>query len=400
MTESTVQKILKAVEKKGDAALLNFTRRFDRFHATARNIEVARSERRSAWKRVDPQIIRALKNVAQRIRRFHEKQRPKDYLLKESGILTGLRWGPLDRVGIYIPGGRAAYPSTVLMNAIPASVAGVSEIVMVTPTPEGILNPAVLVAADLSGVHRIFRVGGAQAIAALAFGTKTIPKVDKIVGPGNRFVAEAKRQVFGIVGIDSIAGPSEVVILADNSANPTWIAADLIAQAEHDPEAIPLVLSPSRPLLTKIRREVERRIKLIPRRKIAEAAFIKNGDAIWVRDLEAGCDWINRRAPEHVEIQTGNPRKWAKKIRHAGAIFLGPFSPVAAGDYGVGPNHVLPTGGTARFSSPLGVHDFMKATSVIEIKYEALKRLAQTTETLARMEGLTGHAESVEVRFQ
>lgn len=397
--EEPVRKILRAVAKRGDQALLGYTRRFDHFRTGAKGLEVTRQERKAAWKKVDPKVIQALKTAAQRIRRFHQKEFSRSWSLKEAGIKTGLRWLPIETVGLYVPGGRASYPSTVLMNGIPAGIAGVKEIVMVTPAPEGIVNPVTLVAADLIGVSRIFKIGGAQAIAALAYGTKTIPKVDKIVGPGNRFVAEAKRQLFGQVGIDSIAGPSELVVIADDSANPIFVAADLVAQAEHDPEARPTLISPSATVIRQIAREVERQVEKIERRAIAKQAFWRNGTKIKVRTLAEACVKANEIAPEHLSLQVRNPQKLLPQIRHAGAIFLGPYSAVALGDYVAGPNHVLPTGGTARFSSPLGVYDFMKGTSLIEITEAGLKKLAPVVSLLARTETLTGHAKSVEVRL-
>ncbi len=397
--ENSVRKIIRAVARRGDQALLEYTRRLDRFRLSANRLEVTRAERRGAWKKADPRVIAALKIAANRIRRFHERQVPKGWTLAEPGIKTGLRWTPLDKVGIYVPGGRASYPSTVLMNAIPARLAGVGEIIMATPAPEGVINPVTLVAAEIAGVDRIFRIGGAQAVAAMAYGTKTIPRVDKIVGPGNVYVAEAKRQLFGTVGIDSIAGPSELVVIADDSANPVFVAADLVAQAEHDPEARPTLISPSAKMIRRVAREVERQVKRIGRRAIAERAFRRHGTKIKVRNLAEACQRANQIAPEHLSLQVRNPKGLLKKIRHAGAIFLGPYSAVALGDYITGPNHVLPTAGTARFSSPLGVYDFMKATSVVEINPAGLKKLAPAADRLARSEGLTAHAKSVEVRL-
>ncbi|MBI2501498.1 MAG: histidinol dehydrogenase [Deltaproteobacteria bacterium] len=396
--EQTVKKILKEVRQNGDRAVLKYTKQFDHHSLRAKKMEVTRSERKAAWKKVSPELIRALRMAASRIHRFHERQQIKSWELREKGVRTGLRWSPIERVGIYVPGGRASYPSSVLMNAIPAKVAGVSTIIMTTPFPSGKGNPALLVAADLAGVDRIFKIGGAQAIGALAYGTKGIPSVDKIVGPGNVYVAEAKRQLFGTVGIDMVAGPTEIVIIADLSANPAWIAADLIAQAEHDPEARPLVLSPSRSLLKKVRQEVEKRISRMDRKEIIHASFMKHGDAIHVTSLEKACELSNRIAPEHLEIHVKKPRKLLPKIRHAGAIFLGPYSPAALGDYAAGPNHVLPTSATARFSSPLGVYDFIHASSVVQVSKAGWRRLSLITRELALSEGLTAHAESVCVR--
>ncbi|MBI2982340.1 MAG: histidinol dehydrogenase [Deltaproteobacteria bacterium] len=398
--ERVVRKIIADVSRKGDRALFAYTKKFDHFSATSKNIEVSRQERRDAWRKLDRQTIHALKRAADRIRGFHSRQKNVSWMTKKGGIELGLRWTPLERVGIYVPGGRAVYPSTVLMNAIPAKIAGVSEIIMTTPCPGGKSHPALLVAADLAGVDRIFKVGGAQAIAALAYGTKSVPRVDKIVGPGNQFVAEAKRQIFGKVAIDMIAGPTELVVVADDSANPSWIAADLISQAEHDPEARPILISPSSKLIKRVAKEVAKQISQIPRRRIAEAAFWNHGEKIKVKNLDEACERANGIAPEHLELSVRNPKRWLRKIRHAGAIFLGPCSPVALGDYAAGPNHVLPTGGTARFSSPLGVYDFMKGSSVIEATKKGLYRLAPVITQIARIEGLTAHAESVLARFQ
>lgn len=398
--EEIVRRILRAVSREKDKALFRYTKRFDRFAATRRTVEVSPAERRKAWRQVDRQTVACLKKTSDRIRRFHEKERLPSWLRSERGLTLGLRWTPLERVGIYVPGGRAVYPSTVLMNAIPAVVAGVREIVMTTPAPGGKINPALLVAADLAGISRIFKVGGAQAIAALAFGTPSIPKVDKIVGPGNRFVTEAKRQVFGRVGIDTLAGPSELVVVADRSADPAWVAADLVAQAEHDPEARPIVISTSTGVLQNVGREVKRQVRQIPRQKIAVAAFRSCGRKIRAKSLDDACRIANAIAPEHLSLQVKNPRRLLEKIRHAGAVFLGPFSAVALGDYGAGPNHVLPTGGAARFSSPLGVWDFRKATSILEAKKSGFKKLAPVIKELARVEGLMAHARSVEIRLR
>ncbi|MBI2082583.1 MAG: histidinol dehydrogenase [Deltaproteobacteria bacterium] len=398
--EKIVRAIIHNLRREGDRALFACTKKFDHFSVTSKNIEVSKRERRDAWRKLDRQTIQALKRAADRIREFHSRQKNRSWTTKKEGIELSLRWRPLERVGIYVPGGRAAYPSTVLMNAIPAKIAGVSEIVMTTPFPNGDGHPALLVAADLAGVDHIFKIGGAQAIAAMAYGTKAIPAVDKIVGPGNQFVAEAKRQVFGKVAIDMIAGPTELVVIADDSANPSWIAADLISQAEHDPEARPILISPSRNFIQKLSKEVERQVLRTPRRQIAETAFWNHGEKIKVKNLEEACERANHIAPEHLELCVRNPKRWLKKIKHAGAIFLGPYSPVALGDYAAGPNHVLPTSGTARFSSPLGVYDFMKASSLIEVTQKGLKHLAPTVIQLAKIEGLMAHAESVLARYR
>lgn len=398
--QKTVQKIIEDIRKRGDRAVLACTKKFDRFSVRPDRLEVSKEERREAWKKLDRKTIAALKTAARRIEEFHRRQKIDSWFLKKAGITTGQRWLPLQCVGIYVPGGRASYPSTVLMNAIPARIAGVPEIVMTTPFPNGEGHPALLVAADIAGVDRIFKIGGAQAIAALAYGTKSIPHVDKIVGPGNQFVAEAKRQVFGKVAIDMIAGPTELVVIADDSANAAWVAADFISQAEHDPEARPILLSPSSSLIREVGKEVERQLVKTARRRIAEAAFWNHGEKIKVKNLDEACARSNQIAPEHLELCVRNPKRWLKKILHAGAIFIGPYSPVALGDYAAGPNHVLPTAGTARFSSPLGVYDFMKASSVIEATKKGLRRLAPVVMELAKVEGLTAHAESVGIRMK
>jgi histidinol dehydrogenase len=344
--------------------------------------------------------IRALAIAARRIRRFHQKEIRPSWSLKEAGLNVGLERRPLERVGIYIPGGRATYPSTVLMTAVPARLAGVKEIVMVSPCPRGEVSAVTLVAADMAGVDRIFKVGGAQAIAALAFGTESVPRVDKIVGPGNRFVTEAKRQVMGKVGIDSLAGPTELVILADRGANPAWIAADLISQAEHDPDARTLVITDSASLRRRVEGELKLQLRKTPRRDIVQASLKRHGEIISVPSLDKACDRINQIAPEHLEVQVASPRRLLKKILHAGAIFLGPYSPVALGDYVAGSNHVLPTAGTARFSSPLGLNDFQKWSAVIEATKKGLKRLAPVIKDLAEVEGLPAHGESVAIRLR
>ena len=397
--ETQVRQIISRIRREGDRALIAATRRWDRWPARASSLEVTHQEIHAAWRNLDAATKRALNLAAKRIRAFHARQLEKGWERHQSGVTVGMRITPLEKVGVYVPGGRATYPSTVLMNAIPARIAGVGEIIMVTPATGGRIAPVVLAAAKIAGVNRIFKVGGAQAIAALAYGTRTIPQVDKIVGPGNIFVATAKKMVFGVVDIDMIAGPTEVLIIADNSANPEWIAADLISQAEHDPDAIPQLLTNSASLLTRVRKELRLQVANTQRRAIVRRALTANGVIKKVRNLIEACDLANRIAPEHLELVVKNPRRWLKNIRNAGAIFLGPYSPVALGDYIAGPNHVLPTGGTARFASPLGVYDFIKRSSVIEASRAGLKRLAPAAEKLATVEGLWGHCRSLRIRY-
>jgi histidinol dehydrogenase len=380
--EKAVRKILEEVRRNGDRAVLKYTKRFDRF--TPRPIEVSRAEIRDAYAQVRRTDLASLRLAAKRIERFHRIQYRKlssSWKTKEGGLALGEEIRPLFRVGIYVPGGLAAYPSTVLMNAIPARIAGVKEIVMVSPWTGGTANPYTLVAADLAGVKRIFKVGGAQAIAALAYGTKSIPAVDKIVGPGNIYVATAKKLVFGKVGIDMIAGPTEVVIVADETADPDFVASDLLSQAEHDPRAQAILLTDSE--------------------KLARAVLgaVRRGLTVVTRNRDEALELADRIAPEHLELQIRNAASAVSKIKNAGAVFIGRWSPVAFGDYLAGPNHVLPTAGTARFSSPLGIGDFLKRSSVIEIKQRSFKTLAPHVIRLAKLEGLTAHAASVEVRL-
>lgn len=401
--ETTVKKILSDVQRHGDSALLRYTQKFDGH--SPKNFEIEKKEIREAYRRIDKKGLASLKLAAKRIRKFHELQRIqlgkswRTSLNGQDGILVGEEIRSLERVGIYVPGGLAAYPSTVLMNTIPAQVAGVREIFMVSPAPRGQMNPYTLVAANLSGIDRIFKIGGAQAIAALAYGTKTIPAVDKIVGPGNIYVATAKKLVFGTVGIDMIAGPTEVVIIADDSADPRAVASDLLSQAEHDPQAIAILISPSSDLLKATQKNLKELLRKLPRQEIFQKSLSRSR-FIKTRDLAEACRITNDLAPEHLEIQTRRSRIWLKKIRHAGAIFLGQHSPVAFGDYLAGPNHVLPTSRTARFSSPLGVQDFLKRSSVIEISKEGLRRLGADVIRLAELEGLTAHAASVKIRMK
>jgi histidinol dehydrogenase len=392
--------ILDSVRMRGDAALLEFTQRFDRWRpTTAAQLEVPMDIAREALASLAAREREALEFAASRIRAFHQRQVQESWRIEDSeGAVLGQNVTPLDRVGLYVPGGKAAYPSSVLMSAVAAKVAGVPELIMVTPTPRGELNGPVLAAAALAGVDRIFRVGGAQAIAALAFGTETVPGVDKIVGPGNAYVAAAKRRVFGRVGIDMVAGPSEVLVIADSTANPDWVAMDLFSQAEHDEIAQAILLSPDAGLIDRVAASMRRQITEMPREKIISASLAARGALIEVRDLEEACLIANRIAPEHLELAVAEPEKLLPRIRHAGAIFLGHHASESLGDYCAGPNHVLPTSRTARFSSPLGVYDFQKRSSVIGVSKAAARRLGREAATLARAEGLEAHARSAEYR--
>jgi histidinol dehydrogenase len=400
--ESAVAGILDAVRRRGDEALLEYTRRYDRWSpAAAADLEVPPQAARGALDRIGVTERQALEVAAGRIRRYHEHQHLEGWRVEdEDGTMLGQQVTPLDRVGLYVPGGKAAYPSSVLMNATAAKVAGVGELVMVVPTPDGAVNDYVLAAAAIAGVDRIFRVGGAQAVGALAFGTATIPAVDKIVGPGNAYVAAAKRRVFGRVGIDMVAGPSEILVLADASANPDWLAMDLFSQAEHDEIAQSILLTPDAALADRVAQSIRRQLPAMPRRAIIEASLANRGALIVVRDLGEACDIANRIAPEHLELAVDDPDALLPRIRHAGAIFMGRFSSESLGDYCAGPNHVLPTSRTARFSSPLGVYDFQKRSSLIRVTRGGARQLGETARTLARAEGLEAHARSAELRFE
>lgn len=399
--ERQAEAILEDVRSRGDAALLEYTRRFDRVTAASvAELEIAPSEGSAALDALAPQARSALQAAADRIRAFHQRQLGGAWSFAEpDGTVLGQRVQALERVGLYVPGGKAAYPSSVLMNAVPAQVAGVREIVMVVPTPDGVRNPLVLAAAHLSGVSRVFAVGGAQAVAALAYGTATIPAVDKIVGPGNAYVAAAKRRVFGVVGIDMIAGPSEILVICDGATDPDWIAMDLFSQAEHDELAQSILLTPQPAFIDAVRASIERLLPTMPRSRIISASLAARGALILVRDLEEACELADRVAPEHLEISTTDPDRWAARIRHAGAIFLGRYSSEALGDYCAGPNHVLPTAGTARFSSPLGVYDFQKRTSLISVSAEGAASLGAIAATLAQAEELPAHARSAQLRW-
>ena len=399
--ERATAQILEAVRTRGDEALVEYTTRFDRWTpASPGALLVPLEAARAALAALDPREREALEFAAVRIRAYHERQVQESWRVDGGdGTVLGQQVTPIDRVGLYVPGGKAAYPSSVLMSAIAAKVAGVGSLVMVTPTPDGVSNASVLAAAALAGVDRIVRVGGAQAIAALAFGTATVPGVDKIVGPGNSYVAAAKRRVFGRVGIDMIAGPSEVLVIADASANPDWVAMDLFSQAEHDEVAQAILLTPDAGLIERVAESMRRQLREMPRRGIIEASLGARGALIRVRDIEEACEIANRIAPEHLELAVCDPEKLLAKIRHAGAIFLGHHASEALGDYCAGPNHVLPTSRTARFSSPLGVYDFQKRSSVIGVSPAAARVLGAAAATLARAEGLEAHARSAEWRM-
>ncbi|MDD3651004.1 histidinol dehydrogenase [Immundisolibacter sp.] len=400
--QAPVQAILAAVRGQGDAALLDCTRRFDGWQpASAQDLEVPRERLETAAAAVTPAQWQALEAAAARLRAYHAHQRQESWQYREAdGSVLGQRVTPLDRVGVYVPGGKAAYPSSVLMNVIPAKVAGVGEIVMVSPTPGGVDNPLVLAAAHIAGVDRVFRIGGAQAVAALAYGTVTVPAVDKIVGPGNRYVAAAKRQVFGTVGIDMIAGPSEVVIVADGSVPADWLVWDLFAQAEHDEQARSILLCPDAAYLDTVQARMDALLPTSERRSIIEAALAAHGALIQTRDLAEAARLASELAPEHLELAVAEPQALLAHVRHAGAIFMGAHSPEAIGDYCAGPNHVLPTARTARFSSPLGVYDFQKRSSLIALSATAAATLAPLAAQLARGEGLTAHARSAECRSE
>lgn len=396
-----VRDIIADIRANGDAALLRYTQQFDRFDASGSTLVLSSQEIESAAATVPAATMASLELAAARIEGFHRRQVPRDDLYEDGvGATLGLRWTPIDAVGLYVPGGQAAYPSSVLMNAIPARLAGVRRLVMVSPTPDGRTNPLVLAAARLAGIDEVYRIGGAQAVAALAFGTAGLRPVDKIVGPGNAFVAEAKRQVFGHVGIDSIAGPSEVVIIADAANNPEWIAADLLAQAEHDEEAQSILITDSAGFAREVLKAVERLLQTLDRAAIAGQSWSSHGGIIIVPDLGQAPDIANRIAPEHLQICTSEPSALASRIRHAGAIFLGATTPEAIGDYVGGPNHVLPTSGSARFSSGLSVLDFMKRTTILATPARALKAIGPAAGLIADAEGLGAHALSVRMRLE
>ncbi|WP_297370250.1 histidinol dehydrogenase [Acidocella sp.] len=396
-----VRQIIEQVRQHGDAALFNFSYQFDRVELTQDNIRVTNDELRLGVSQVPKALREALSVAARRIETFHRAQLPRDFEFSDdTGATLGMRWTPLDAVGLYVPGGKASYPSSVLMNAVPARVAGVRRVAMCVPTPDGTLNPLILAAASAAGVSEIYRVGGAQAVAAMAYGTHSIRAVDRIVGPGNAYVAEAKRQVFGRVGIDSIAGPSEVLIIADDGNNPHHIALDLLAQCEHDEEAQAILITDSGALASAVAGAVDELLQTLPRRDIAAESWHRHGAILLVQNWEEAEILANRIAPEHLQLMQAEPDRLFRRIRHAGAIFLGRHTPEAIGDYVAGPNHVLPTSGTARFASGLSVYDFMKRTTYLATPPRALEVLGPTAVALAEAEGLSAHAASVKARLQ
>ena len=395
-----VSDIIKNVRENGDKALFEYCERFDKAKLTA--LEVSPQEIEEAFSSVDPEFIRIIKTAAENIRNFHEKQKRNSFIINETdGVVMGQKVIPIEKVGLYVPGGTAAYPSTVLMDSIPAKIAGCSEICITTPpNAEGKVNPVILAAAKIAGVDRIFKVGGAQAVAALAYGTESIPKVDKIVGPGNAFVAEAKKQVFGVVSIDMIAGPSEILVVADSKSNPKFVAADLLSQAEHDKMASAVLVTDSIDFANAVSQELETQIPKLPRAEIARISIDNNGKIIVAKDLSVAIDIANEIAPEHLELCLDNPFDYLDKIKHAGSIFMGRYCPEALGDYYAGPNHTLPTTGTARFSSPLSVDDFVKKSQYTYYTKEALSKVADDIAFFANKEGLQAHAKSATVRFE
>ncbi|MGE4535087.1 histidinol dehydrogenase [Halomonas sp.] len=400
--QARVAEILAAVKARGDAAVVEATNRFDRLAASGMQELILTAPRlRQAYDGLPEAQREALAQAAERIRLYHERQKPESWHYTEAdGTVLGQQVAPLDRAGIYVPGGKAAYPSSVLMNAIPAHVAGVREIIMVVPTPDGILNELVLAAAHLAGVDRVFTIGGAQAVAALAYGTESVPRVDKIVGPGNIYVATAKRAVFGQVGIDMIAGPSEILVVSDGGTDPEWLAMDLFSQAEHDEDAQAILVSWDTEHLAAVEAAIERLLPTLEREAIVRESLARRGALIACRDRAEAVSLINRIAPEHLELSVANPEGWLPEVRHAGAIFMGRHTAEALGDYCAGPNHVLPTSGTARFSSPLGVYDFQKRSSIIHCSAEGASQLGRVASVLARGESLTAHARSAEYRIR
>ena len=399
---NTVRNILADVKQRGDQAVVEYSQRFDRVKATAMaELEIPLSRAAAALESIPAAQRQALEKAAQRVRQYHEHQKQESWHYVEAdGTLLGQQVTPLDRAGLYVPGGKAAYPSSVLMNAIPAKVAGVQELIMVVPTPDDEVNDLVLAAAAIAGVDRIFAIGGAQAVAAMAYGTETIPQVDKIVGPGNIFVATAKGMVFGTVGIDMIAGPSEILVICDGKTDPDWIAMDLFSQAEHDEDAQSILISPDAEFLQQVKESVARLLPTMERKAIIETSLKNRGAMILVDDMQQAVEVCNYIAPEHLELSVDEPMEMAKQIRHAGAIFMGRYTPEALGDYCAGPNHVLPTSRTARFSSPLGVYDFQKRSSLIQVSPQGAQSLGQIASVLARGESLTAHARSAEYRLQ
>ncbi|KEA63249.1 Histidinol dehydrogenase [Marinobacterium lacunae] len=397
-----VNEIIGRIRSEGDAALVEYTNRFDRMSvASMAELEMGQERLQQALDGLPVEQRAALEKAAERVRTYHERQLATSWQYTEAdGTMLGQKVTPMDRVGLYVPGGKAAYPSSVLMNALPAHVAGVEEIVMVVPTPDGVVNELVLAAAALAGVNRVFTVGGAQAVAALAYGTETVPRVDKIVGPGNIFVATAKRAVFGAVGIDMIAGPSEILVICDGQTDPDWVAMDLFSQAEHDEDAQPILVSPDSAFIDRVEASIEKLLPTMERAEIIEVSLRNRAVLIKAQDLSDAARISNRVAPEHLELSVADPEAMLDEIRHAGAIFMGRYTAEALGDYCAGPNHVLPTSGTARFSSPLGVYDFQKRSSLIMFSEEGASEMGKVASVLARGEGLTAHARSAEYRIK
>jgi histidinol dehydrogenase len=400
--EDAAAAILREVRARGDEAVLEYTRKFDHLEARSlAQLEIGKADLARALDVLPGTRRNALEQAAARIRAFHERQPLASWQYTEAdGTTLGQKITPLDRVGVYVPGGKAAYPSTVLMNTLPAKVAGVKEIIMVVPTPRGERNDLVLAAACIAGVDRVFTIGGAQAVAALAYGTRTVPQVDKIVGPGNAYVAAAKRRVFGVVGIDMVAGPSEILVICDGGTDPDWVAMDLFSQAEHDEMAQAILLCPERAYIDKVAASIERQMKDMPRAGVITAALEGRGALIETRDLNEACEIANRIAPEHLELSVDEPQRWVEKIRHAGAVFMGRYTSEALGDYCAGPNHVLPTARSARFSSPLGVYDFQKRTSLIQVSADGARKLGAIAAELATGEGLPAHARAAQLRLR
>ena len=400
--DRTVAAILADVKTRGDAAVADYTKRFDRLAVESlAELELSPAELQMALDGLPAEQRQALEAAASRVRSYHQRQILQSWQFEEAdGTLLGQKVTPLDRVGLYVPGGKASYPSSVLMNAIPAKVAGVTELIMVVPTPGGERNPLVLAAAALAGVDRVFCIGGAQAVGALAYGTQTVPQVDKVVGPGNAYVAAAKRRVFGVVGIDMVAGPSEILIICDGKTNPDWVAMDLFSQAEHDELAQSILICPDVNYIERVAESIEKLLPSMPRQAVIRASLENRGALIQVSDLDEACAIANRIAPEHLELSIADADDWVGKIHHAGAIFIGPYASESLGDYCAGPNHVLPTSGSARFSSPLGVYDFQKRSSLIRVSRTAATTLGRVASTLAQGEGLPAHAQSAEFRIE
>ncbi len=400
--DAAVTAICRDVKQRGDVAVIDYTARFDKLQAASvADLELSQSELKAALAGISPVQRDALQQASKRIRAYHEQQKVSSWQYTESdGTVLGQQVTALDRVGLYVPGGKAAYPSSLLMNVIPAKVAGVRELILTTPTPNGERNPLVLAAAAISGVDRVFTIGGAQAVAALAYGTESIPQVDKICGPGNAYVAAAKRRVFGVVGIDMVAGPSEILVICDGKTDPDWIAMDLFSQAEHDEIAQAILLCPDPAFIEDVALSIARLIQTMPRAKVITASLANRGALIQVRDLNEACAVANEIAPEHLELSVDNPEQWTAKIKHAGAIFMGRYSSESLGDYCAGPNHVLPTSRSARFSSALGVYDFQKRSSIINVSQAGARTLGNIASILANGEGLPAHARAAEMRFK